>query len=59
MNKDDEAASRMENEGQYPEPIRQDKADPEEIKEVPADFEETKLSGDELAYQSQDDEIEE
>ena len=55
MNKDD-VEEGIRNEGQHPEPLLQDETDPEQIHEVDPDFEETKLSGDEGAYRSQDDE---
>ena len=58
MNKDD-AEEGILHEGQHPEPLVQDLANPEEIHEVDPDFEETKLSGDEGAYQSEGEHDEE
>ena len=57
MNKDE--VEGIPNEDQHPGLPRQDDADPEEIKEVEADFEETKLSAEEDAYKSPDDQEEE
>ena len=58
MNKDDVEEGNP-HEGQHPEPFVQGLADPDEIHEVDPDFEETKLSGDEGAYQSQGEHDEE
>ena len=54
MNKDDVEEGIL-HEGQHPEPLLQDHTNPEQIHEVDPAFEETKLSGDEGAYRSQDE----
>ena len=56
MNKDD--AEGIPHDGQHPEPLMQGEIEPEEIIEVEADFEETKLSGDEADFQSPEDQEE-